>query len=48
MQSRREFLKKAAYVAPAVVTLKAVPAFAGSGSGYYASEEKKPDGGENA
>jgi hypothetical protein len=34
MQSRREFLKRAGYVAPAIVTLSAVPAFAGSGSGY--------------
>ena len=31
---RRDFLKKTAYVAPAIITLKAVPAFAGSGSGY--------------
>jgi len=33
-KSRRDFLKKAVYVAPAIVTLNAVPAFAGSGSGY--------------
>ena len=32
MPSRRDFLKKAAYVAPAIVTLNAVPAFAGAGS----------------
>ena len=32
MNSRRDFLKKAAYVAPAIVTLKAVPAFANTGS----------------
>ncbi len=31
-QSRREFVKKAVYVAPAIVTLKAVPAFAKAGS----------------
>ena len=30
--SRREFVKKAAYVAPAILTLKAAPAFAKSGS----------------
>ena len=34
MQSRRAFLKKVVYVAPVVLTLTAVPAFAGSGSGY--------------
>ena len=32
MPSRRDFLKKAAYVAPVILTLDAVPAFAGSGS----------------
>lgn len=31
-ESRREFVKKAAYVAPAVVTFTVQPAFAGSGS----------------
>ena len=35
--SRREFVKKAAYVAPAIITLKAAPAFAQPGS------EKGPD-----
>ena len=30
--SRREFLRKTAYVAPAIMTLSAVPAFAKSGS----------------
>jgi hypothetical protein len=30
--SRREFVKKAAYVAPAILTLKAAPAFAKNGS----------------
>jgi hypothetical protein len=34
MDSRRKFLKKAAYVAPIVVTLQAVPSFASSGSGF--------------
>jgi len=32
-QSKRDFLKKSAYVVPAILTLKAIPAFAGSGSG---------------
>lgn len=36
--SRRELLKKAAYITPAVLTLAAVPAFAAKGS----KEPKKP------
>jgi hypothetical protein len=32
-QSRRAFVKKAAYIAPVILTLKAVPAFASQGSG---------------
>jgi hypothetical protein len=32
-ESKREFLKKSAYVVPAILTLKAIPSFAGSGSG---------------
>jgi hypothetical protein len=31
--NRREVLKRAAYVTPAIVTLAAVPAFAANGSG---------------
>ena len=31
---RRSFLKKTAYVAPAIVTLSALPSFASAGSGY--------------
>ena len=31
-ESRRSFIKKAAYIAPAVLTLKALPSFAGKGS----------------
>ena len=30
--TRREFVKKAAYIAPAIVTLKAAPSFAKTGS----------------
>jgi len=37
--SRREFVKKAAYVAPAILTLQAAPAFANSGS-----NDKNPEG----
>jgi hypothetical protein len=32
-ESRRSFIRKAAYVAPMILTLKAVPAFASAGSG---------------
>ena len=32
-QSKREFIKKTAYVVPCILTLKAIPSFAGSGSG---------------
>ena len=32
MNSRRDFLKKATYVAPAVLSFKAVPSFANTGS----------------
>ncbi len=32
--TRREVLKDAVYVAPAILTLVAVPAFASSGSGW--------------
>ena len=38
--SRREFVKKAAYVAPAVLSLKATSAFAKCGSG---NEDVGPD-----
>jgi hypothetical protein len=30
---RRDFIKKAAYAVPVILTLKALPAFAASGSG---------------
>ena len=32
MESRRSFVKKAAYVTPAILSLKAIPAFASLGS----------------
>jgi hypothetical protein len=32
---RREFVKKAAYAAPVILTLKAMPAFAAAGSGKH-------------
>ena len=34
-ESKREFLKKTAYVVPAILTLKAIPSFAGTGSGRH-------------
>ena len=38
--SKRELLKKAAYIAPAILTLKAVSSFASSGSGQTELERK--------
>ena len=42
-KSRRDFLKKAVYVAPVIVSLTAVPAFAGSGSGYGGNGQGQND-----
>lgn len=44
MQSRRDFLKKGAYLAPVVVTFNAVPAFAGSGSGVTSDRHQNQRG----
>jgi hypothetical protein len=44
-QPRRAFVKTAAYLAPAILTLKAVPSFASSGSGTSSATE--PDGRPN-
>ena len=41
-KSRRAFVKKAVYVAPAIATLAATPAFAKSGS-EKADKPRKPD-----
>ena len=38
--TRREVMKKAAYIAPAILTLTAVPAFASKGSGWNRSSER--------
>jgi len=32
-ESKRDFLKKSVYIVPTILTLKAIPTFAGSGSG---------------
>jgi hypothetical protein len=39
--TRREVIKRAAYVAPAILTLAAFPAFAQGGSGAGTSREPK-------
>jgi hypothetical protein len=39
--SRREFVKKAAYIAPAILTLQAAPAYAKKGSENGKPEEDK-------
>lgn len=43
--SRRDFIKKAAYVAPAILTLAAAPAYAKAGSvkNPVGKPEKKPE-----
>jgi hypothetical protein len=43
LDSRRGFVKKAAYVAPAILTLAATPAFAKSGSEKYEKGPKDPN-----
>jgi len=42
MNSRREFLKKAAYAAPVVLSLKAVPSFANTGSSRTTTSSEYP------
>jgi hypothetical protein len=46
--SRRAFIKKTAYIAPTILTLKAVPAFASEGSGGTTTgsqgEDAQPSG----
>ena len=41
-RSRRDFVKKAAYVPPAILTLVAAPAYAKSGSEKVFKEPKEP------
>ena len=36
-QTRRDFVKKAAYATPAIVTMAAIPSFASAGSGFQES-----------
>lgn len=40
LKSRREILRKTAYVVPTVLTLAAKPSFASSGSGRYENEDE--------
>ena len=44
-EARRDFLKKAAYVAPVVMTMKAVPSLAATGSGANPPVNPPPGGG---
>lgn len=39
-KSRRTFVKTLGYAAPAIVTLKAIPAFASAGSGRYDTDNR--------
>ena len=41
---RRDFIRKAAYVTPAILTLAAAPAYAKSGSSKEPNEDKEPKG----
>ena len=41
MQSRREFLTKSVYVAPVILTLNAVPAFAGIASAQATKKRRR-------
>lgn len=41
INERREFLKKGAYAAPAILTLTAIPAFANNGSRKQKVKNKK-------
>jgi hypothetical protein len=41
-KQKRDFLKKAAYVAPAILTLTAIPSFASAGSGSPGDRNPKP------
>jgi hypothetical protein len=44
-QTRRRFVKSTAYVVPAILTLKARPAFAQQGSGAVQSNNRKGNNG---
>ena len=46
--SRRELLKKAAYVAPTILTLKVAPAFAQSGSGQQGASGQQGSTGQGS
>jgi hypothetical protein len=39
-ETKRDFLKKAAYVVPTILTLSATPAFAGTGSRRRSAQNK--------
>jgi len=45
--TRREIIKKAAYIAPLILTVKANFAFASAGSGDYYTDNKNKDNQEN-
>ena len=39
-KNKRDFIKKAAYTAPAIITMAAIPSFASAGSGWQPDEER--------
>ena len=40
-KERRAFLQKASYIAPAIITVAAIPSLASAGSGYKIPKEPK-------
>ena len=42
-ETRREVLRKAAFVAPTILTLTAVPSFASAGSGKHKDDKVKEE-----
>ena len=41
---RRDFVKKASYIAPAIMTMTAIPSFASAGSGWSRTKTKGNEG----
>ena len=43
-KNKRDFIKKAAYTAPAIITMAAIPSFASAGSGWVPPRTHTNDG----
>jgi len=44
-QNKRDFIKKTAYTAPAIITMAAIPSFASAGSGFRQQQPPRRDPG---